>query len=137
MSNENQEWERQWGLEGLKGQIEFAVITIKALLYVNGGALVVLMALVGTIWAGSPDQGAEISMKLKSAFEYFIFGLSLAILTGAFAYFSQTFFTETPVKNAGLYKLGHVFRGLAIITSFSSLGYFGFGAFASLKAFGG
>ena len=128
--------ENIWRTESLKAIVQFATLTIRSLIIINGGAVVVLMALLGSLWGVNENSAIDLAKNLALPFGYFISGLIAGVLTGAFSYLAQVFFTEWP-ENKKVEIVGSLFRGVAVVTGFGSLGLFGLGSFAALSAFSG
>jgi len=125
--NDLEAWKgnKEWQHLSSELAINFATVTIKALLLINGGAVVALLAFLGKIW--SPDNPA--SPTIVPAIAWFLGGTICAVMVGCSSYFAQSFFTH--YKN----KIGIGFQVFAILIGICSLGCFGTGAFKACDSF--
>jgi len=121
-------------IESMNAAIQFATLTIRSLIIVNGGAVVVLMALLGSLWNADGEKAAMLAKALVYPFTYFVIGLCAGLITGALAYLAQILFTELE-EAITRGKWGGLSRILAIITGVASIVFFSLGAFQALKAF--
>lgn len=126
--------ENNWRTESLKAIVQFAALTIRSLILINGGAVVVLMALLGSLWGVNENSATDLAKNLVSPFGLFIGGLIAGVGAGAFSYFAQVLFTEWP-GDKQKEKTGANFRWVAIIFGGASIILFGLGSFAALSAF--
>jgi hypothetical protein len=79
----------QTRLEGPKLTIEFSKLAIAQILTINAGAIVAILALVGSLAARSPNPVLGAMPKLAIGLTFFAMGTTLAILVAAFSYMSQ------------------------------------------------
>ena len=107
---------------------------IKALLILNGGAALALLAVVGQIYSkqGSLDSGLPPS--LISSLIYFGYGGLTAVLTALFAYFTELFHADRANarhnKNINIKKIeiiGNAFHIIAVLTSISCVFFLSLG----------
>ncbi len=75
--------------ERIKIQWSIADATMKALLLVNGGAMIALFTFVGNVMTRTATQPAFDGAYLRWSFGAFVAGLVLALLTHALAFLSQ------------------------------------------------
>lgn len=109
-----------------KGMIEavgFAKITINALVIVNAGALLAILAFLGNILKSGCNI-SELNFLMK-----FIWAVTSAITASGLAYFSQIFF------NQDCYKIGNCIRVIAILAASLALFLFVYGATETSKSF--
>lgn len=119
-------------LEQLKGAIEFAKQSITLCVILNGGALVALLTLLGSILN---KVDTEIILGLAFASRYFIFGVSLATLSGIIAFLTQlSYFKKEAIGLTS--KLNPTVMRFTLLTCLvMSLLCFLFGAIYALKQF--
>lgn len=137
--------EAAFGRDANQAAINSGAETLKALLYLNGGSCVVMLAFIGTL--ASKDKPIS---AFGSALLVFAFGAGLVVLANASGYFtnllisgtsfakertySYPFLKDTPTSNKR-YWWGEFFRYLAIILALSGLGAFFIGLCLSYGAF--
>ena len=109
-------------IENLKSIFEYTNIGIRSLVYSNGGAIIALLSLMGTIWS---ENSNIIKITMPMLF-YFGIGLSAILLTTFFAYLAQFFVLQ---EN---YTYEKNFRVAAIVTALSSWGLFTVGIIHTL-----
>lgn len=113
--------------------IDFALITIRSLILVNGGAIIGILSFAGNLWGRSGNDAATTAVAIAPALTFFVVGLSCALLTAGCAYVSQACFVELAVPKGK--RFGGYFRTVGVTFAFLSLLGFGLGAYASLTAF--
>jgi hypothetical protein len=142
---ENAAWDRRawehsldWEVSSFKAVIDFALFSIRSLILVNGGAVVAILAFLGSIWGGDNKGGATaVTHAIAEPLGYFIGGLVCAMLTAMFSYLAQVSFTESQKMKAGKASsgFGASFRAIAILLAAVSLGLFFYGAWRAVEAF--
>jgi hypothetical protein len=87
---------RDWQIASFKALIEFAHLSVRALLLLNGGALIAILALFGHLVgrSGSIQALPVLASEIRWAIYLYIAGLVLGAGTGMLAYLSQTCFTH-------------------------------------------
>ncbi|WP_243612917.1 hypothetical protein [Shimia aestuarii] len=122
--------------------VQYAEVTVKSLLLLNGGAAVSMLAFVGSISSGSSfSEGIDLG-GVVSSLQWFAAGAGTAVLCAGFCYvvmflqatlnfsyqriWEHPFFAEgeRTSKIVRLYKWFHI---LAVILSVGSLSMFAFG----------
>jgi hypothetical protein len=83
-------------LEEFKGVLEFAYLTIKSLFLVNGGAIIALLSLVGTLWRDEP----KIVKVAIASIQFFSLGLFLATLIPLLCYWAQSEYVKDQLDKA-------------------------------------
>lgn len=129
-----------WSSESLRAMVVFATITLRSLILVNGGAVVVFMALLGSLWGGDENSGRDLALALVWPFRFFIGGLITAVLAASFSYWDQVLVTENighkkRIRWSIRVKLSTRFRWAATLFVAASVSFFTAGAFTALSAF--
>ncbi len=106
----------------------FAIELIRALLLINGGAVIALLTFIGDVQLNGVDLGW-----VKWAVGFFAAGVFSGGLTVVFAYFSQSAYADS---TDGKSTAGDVLRFLALVFVFGSLILLSFGSYAGIQAFG-
>lgn len=84
----------------LEYEIRFGEMVFKALVLVNGGAMVALFSLVGALGSKTTAQMVVAPERLWLAFLSFSIGLMATLVAGICAYFTQRFFAESTINQA-------------------------------------
>ena len=115
-------------LETYKSLITISVEVVKALLYLNGGAIVALLAYVG-----QAQNGAAVAKNATGSLVWFIVGLVLSVVAFIGSYMTQLSLYQQSVHSD--YKGKHqrwlypsIFIGIASLAAFAA------GAFCGLLA---
>ena len=111
----------------------FAQTGLRSLLFVNGGALVGLLAMVGNVW-GRPGA-AELAARVQAPAKLLAFGLLCAFIATAAAYASQLLFLDYRSYPWG-YKAGARTRGVCVGLCIVSLALFAWGGSSAISAIG-
>lgn len=130
MITEDKDYIKQELLDLKKGVLEFSYISIKSLILINGGAIVALLTLMGTIWKDGTEK--KLVECVLPNLMYFNVGIILAVLSCLLAYIFQVLVTETFIEEYSILKKG--LRGVAVIGVFVSLGCFAIGSYRTLSA---
>lgn len=122
----------QQRIEMLKAVLEAGKSALHALLIINGGAVIALLGILGSL-AGK-DSGATFASML--ALPLFLFGIG--VLAGAVGfvlrYFSQACYSESENVNDAYQKWGHAFRYMAIATVLVGFSVFGCAMYGAYQA---
>lgn len=113
--------------------IDFAVLAIRSLIIVNGGAIIGILTFAGNLWGRSSPAAKATAEAIAPAMLWFVVGLSAALLCAGLSYIAQTLFVELS-KEAGD-KWGSIVRYIAIGAAVVSLGAFICASYLSLGAF--
>jgi len=132
--------------------VQFAVLALRSLTVINGGAIIALFTLIGATGSAGAAKFLTHSALLWPAFGSFALGLFLALLASFFAYlaqfhqadaeYSSPYNSYIDITGAGDQKLDYegnlkrfrIFRRLAFIVSAASLGMFLLGGGFALSA---
>lgn len=125
----------QTSIASFQGVIQFAEICIKAVIITNGGAVIALLAFVGSLWTGENKVPVELSSALSKSLALFSYGVGAGIVTSGFAYVTQVLFTEITVSEGKRNWFGEVVRVLAVLFGFSSIILFWLGVDAAIDGF--
>ena len=138
--------ETEFGREANKAAVNSGAEALKALLYLNGGSCVIMLAFIGALASKTDKPVANFAVPLV----YFALGAGLAVLANAAGYFTNLMITGTSNRKERVYEhpflldtpsskrqrcWGERFRFTAIILAFAALGcffvglYFAYGAF--------
>lgn len=133
---------REAWLHGLKTKyamfdaiVNFALVTIRSLILVNGGAIVGIVSFAGNLWSHDVGDAPKLVVAIVPALTWFVAGLILALLTAGFSYLSQVLFAELPDISGKRY--GNSVRVAALLCAIFSLAAFIGGAYVSLTVFHG
>jgi hypothetical protein len=135
--------EREAWLHGLKTEMEvfkavteFAGITIRSLILVNGGAIIGILTFLGHLWNRDSPAAKATAQGISPALSWLIAGLTLALLTAGASYISQVLFSEwRDANNQVIPTPGNVARFVAVGCAAISLACFIMGALTCLNAF--
>lgn len=115
--------------------VDFALITIRSLVLVNGAAIVGIITFTGNMWSKRSPSAEHLAKSIAPAIGYFATGLVLALLTAGFAYIAQVVYVELKRPQPALH-VGNWIRAAAILFAVLSLVAFIVGAYASVAVFG-
>jgi hypothetical protein len=139
-------------VEGSRAVIEFALLGLRGLTIINGGALIGLVTFLGHY-----EEYPVAAGWLMWAYVFFVIGLCASFAAILCSYLSQTYFswfelanserdaqeiagidsTEKRKKASEDHKLGMIARGWAIFSAVASIVMFAAGAFTALIALSG
>ena len=111
----------------------FAQTGLRSLLFVNGGALVGLLAMVGNVW-GRPGA-VELAARIQAPAKLLAAGLLCAFIATGTAYVSQLLFLDYRYYPWG-YKAGVRTREVCIGLCVASLTLFAWGGSSAISAIG-
>lgn len=115
-----------------RAAIDFALLAVKSLILVNGGAVIATLTFIGNDFKRS-SGGTVFKMDLLSqALASFTYGTAAAVIVSALAYVSQILFSERPAAPSS----GNVFRYGATCIAIASLLLFCHGVIKAANAFG-
>jgi hypothetical protein len=114
--------------------IDFALLAIRSLIIVNGGAIVGVVSFTGNLWSRDNSAAKAAAQALGPTLGWFIAGLSCALLTAGISYMSQVAFAEMKSQKPAQVA-GNVLRVIAMLAAIASLVCFVTGARVSLGAF--
>ncbi len=123
-------FKKDHALETFKSLISISGEVIRALMYLNGGAVVALLA-----YLGQAQNGADIARHATWPLIWFVIGLVLSVGTFIGSYLTQLSLYQESVHRQ-TYKGSHT-RWLwpSIVAGVLSLVAFSIGAFSSISAF--
>lgn len=139
--------ETEFGRAANKAAVDSGTETLKALLYLNGGSCVVMLAFIGTL-ASKDKSFAQFGMVLLT----FALGAGLAVLANAAGYFTNLLIVGTSDAKLRSYDhpylhdtdksqnkrcRGEAMRAIAVVLAFASLGSFFWGLRLAYTAFTG
>jgi hypothetical protein len=114
--------------------IAFALAAIRSAFVMNGGAIVAILAFLGSRQNSDLHKAAIAVLQPASLFGY---GIVLAAATAGGSYISQAAFSQVEKTKSALGIAGLIFQAVAIVAWAASLTLFLFGAHGMLLAFGG
>lgn len=115
----------------LTGGFGYALASITGLLTANGGAAVVMVSLIGTVWGRTPEAGMALAGKLSWSLFCFGRGVGLAVLTAMASYISQGIINARCRRNVCLGS-----QIVACVIALGSLGAFGLGLWQASRLVG-
>lgn len=139
--------------EMFKGLINFATLTLRGLILINGAAAIALLAFLGHVWSTGGTNVAIAAQGLVTPIWLFAMGTGLGLLASGLAYISQTIFAEVELpklyekslkeeedSSKGFWKAlrespGGIVRFIAICIAVFSFGFFLLGIYFSVKGF--
>jgi hypothetical protein len=132
--NEGEPW--QWHIEEtFKGLINLSIEALKALLLINGGAAVAVLAYLGNL----ASHGSVLHLpNIKTALMWFAGGVLATALAFIVAYFTQyrLYFEERARHMRQPFHQRHAIgMGIATVLVLSSAIAFGFGCWSAATAF--
>lgn len=107
----------QADIEMFRSVIESGKDALRAIIVVNGGAIVSLLALLGSL---EKDLLIKLNDSLTSALSMFSFGIFFATIVYGARYLSQAYYSEEKVKCGNFFLSISVFLG---VLSYFTLGY--------------
>lgn len=116
-----------YALESHRAAVGYAGIFLNGLILATGGAIVALMAFVGT----RPDA-ATAAGAVESAFLCFVGAIGCALGAAGFSFLAQEQFTHSDKKGDEHYRRGMAGRLLAVVLSLAAMGLSGYAAVDSL-----
>jgi len=137
---ERRAWEHRLHIDEamFRAIMDFAVVSIRSLTLINGGAVVAILAFLGSVWRSSDRGGPpSIAVLLAEPLGWFIAGLALAVASAMTSYLSQVAFLELRTEKDGRRQstAGDVLRGMAIGAACFSLVCFCVGSYQAVQAF--
>jgi hypothetical protein len=104
----------------LSGGFGYALATITGLLTANGGAAVVIVSLIGSVWGHcAPGEGRALASSLASPLWCFGIGAALAVGTAMASYVSQILINER--KPEWVWRSSRIFAGIVGLSSWFAL----------------
>jgi hypothetical protein len=67
---------------------EFAMLAVRSLIVVSGGALLAILTFIGNLWTKSDVVAQNIAHSMASAIQWFMFALVMGLATAMLAYLS-------------------------------------------------
>jgi hypothetical protein len=123
--------EHATSLEAIRWAIQAGGDALRALVLINGGAAVALLAFLGNVLTKEPTKGTTFSVaNMKVAMVTFVFGVGFGGVSYAGRYLTQ--FTSS----LGRHKLAYVFNSVAIALGLLSLAAFFRGGLWAYWSFG-
>jgi hypothetical protein len=123
---------REQALETYKSMISIGTEALRALLLINGGAVVAILA-----YLGKASTAPSIAQDVLTPIGFFIAGLVVATIAFLTTYLTQYHlfndFFESERKKSQKHVL---WLRVTILISFASVAFFAWGAFESVRAFG-
>src|SRR5713226_2429776 len=100
-----------------KAIVDFALVTIRSLILVNGGAIIGIVTFTGNLWGHNGPAAKATAQAISPALGWFVTGLTAALLTCGFAYGSQVAFAELARPKPSQIA-GNAFRLAAVALAF-------------------
>lgn len=122
----------QHSIEMLKAVLEAGKSALHALLIINGGAVIALLGVLGSL-AGR-DGGASFASMLALPLLLFGVGVLAGAVGFALRYFSQACYSESENADDAYQKWGHAFRYMAITTVLVGFCVFGWAMYGAFQA---
>jgi hypothetical protein len=118
-----------------RGAIDLALISIRSLIIVNGGAVIALLTFSGNLLARG--EAPAMASAIAASMTNFLEGLILSLFTCLTSYLTQVAFSELPrsPENNKARRWGSLIRWLAIAGGMGSLLAFSLGAYRASQAF--
>jgi hypothetical protein len=116
-----------------RASIDASTQGLKALLLLNGGACIALLAFISSV-VGTKVAGREAAFvsSARQALVYFAIGAGLSVVTCVFAYLANQAYSSH-LRNAAHYPkhwtYGHLWTRAGLVTTVISLGLFFFGIY--------
>jgi hypothetical protein len=117
-----------------KAIIDFALVTIRSLILVNGGAIIGIVSFTGNLWGHNGPAAKATAQAITPAVGWFVGGLAAALLTSGLSYIAQVAFVEL-AKPRPAQIVGNACRFAAVAFAIGSFGCFIVGAYRCLAAF--
>lgn len=114
-----------------RGLIDFALAATRAIIFVNGGAAIAILAFLGHVWGADSGTAKHVLEGAKPALWWFLAGVTAGMITAALAYLSQVLFAELRDQRPGNYL-----RVAAVVVAACGLFAFTHGAISAVDAFG-
>ncbi len=127
--------DREQRLLLMKGVLDFALASMRILLLINGGALVALLALIGSVWGGKESEGQIVALALQDALWAFGAGVVACVMVPLCSYVSQYLYLRPPGAWSWKRRLGRAAHLFAFAMAFISLCAFAVGAIATARTF--
>ena len=147
--------EAEFGLRINEAAINNSNLALRALLIINGGAAIALLAFIGNLVPVAPSVYANLPKVIPSitSLMWFALGVAVTVFGMAFAYFTNYFYTGASAKRTRSYehpyiqetqishkwvKLGLTFHSLAVIFALIAIVSFMLGVYEvneMIKAF--
>lgn len=121
----------------LRAVIDFANMTIRSLILVNGGAAIGILTFLGNLWNKDSVIAKAGANAIGVGLAGFIGGLTFALITSGVSYLAQAAFSELPRQgeNPPSKRWGNRLRVVAIFFALLSLISFIFGAVKCMIVF--
>ncbi len=117
-----------WAVESTKATIQFAVEAIRAVILVNGGAAVAILAFLGN--AASKSSSIQLDVvPISAALGHFAFGLAGGVACAAFSYLAQLCYLQNWDRS------GRALHATAIISCLAGLVLFLVGVLTASAGF--
>jgi hypothetical protein len=138
-----------FGAKANEGAVKAAEEAIKAVILINGGSAVAMLAFIGTVASKDLLSGAQLA-QISRPLLWFGFGVASAVVGSAMAYFTNLMIAESYgrmersyqvpfVRDTALSKrhrlLGEIFRYIGVVAVTASIGCFIVGLIKAESAF--
>ncbi|TFV69434.1 hypothetical protein E4K64_33425 [Bradyrhizobium frederickii] len=135
--------------EANSAAVKAAEEAIKAMILINGGSSVAMLAFIGTLASKDLLSPAQLA-RVASPLFYFGSGVASAVIAAAFAYFTNLMIAGSSTRMSRSYDhpylldtpssikrryFGEVFRYLGVVAALASIGCFIFGLYRAETAF--
>lgn len=121
-----------------RAAVDFALLTLRTLILLNGGAAIGSMTYLGNIWAKAAPQAAAGAALAAPGMFAFIGGLVAGALAAGAAYIAQILFVEmdhSTGRGSPASTWGGLTRWGAVVLAALSVGAFCYGAWIMVGAF--
>ena len=121
----------------LRAVIDFASMTIRSLILVNGGAAIGILTFLGNLWTKDAALAKASAIAIGPGLSGFIVGLVFALFTSASAYLAQVAVSEFSREGdrPASKRWGNRIRVVAICCAIISVASFVFGAYKCMVVF--
>jgi hypothetical protein len=136
-TNNHEASERENERASFRATIEFALLVIRSLVLVNGGAAIGVITYLGHLWSKTPESALASAMVVQHGLYAFVAGLALALLTAGCSYIAQALYSELDRhggKTSPAASKGNRWRYAGVACAALSLGAFIAGAYLSAQA---
>jgi hypothetical protein len=116
---------------GIGATADLTTAGFQSLVLINGGAVVAVLTLIGTVWSGNKDTAKAMLAAAKLGLLGFGAGLAFAILGIGLAFLAQVAFQQSQSITGKIWRWGAFLAGVA------SLAGFAFGAWSVAAALTG
>jgi hypothetical protein len=125
-----------------KLSIDLAIVVIRSMILVIGGAIIAILAFVGNLWTKNEDAARHVAAAMQGAIECFGAALFLILVAGFFTYLSVTAATHVVAhsllgrRQTGWWERSHNWiRLTTLVLGILSFAAFGFGVLRAITGY--